>query len=125
MMFLSSILFIILFTPTLFIDRIYEKLGQDPEVAKYGAQYVHTVMPVVFFYMMSQAYASYSMNQRVTHYSRNSMIAGTVSHACLIGIFYVYLDWGFTGICWATNLMFLIRCAMNVLQVEWGTEIAK
>ena len=72
-------------------------------------------MPFVFFYMQSQAYASYSSNQRVTSYSRNAMIVGTLAHAAMIGIFYFYLDWGFTGVCWASGLMFLFRCAMNVL----------
>ena len=120
-MFLSTLLFILLFIPTLFIETIYEKLGQDPVIAAYGAQYVHTVMPFVYFYMQSQAYASYSMNQRVTSYSRNAMIVGTLAHASMIGIFYFYLDWGFTGVCWASALMFLFRCAMNILQVECGS----
>ena len=43
----------VIFIPTLFIESIYKKLGQDPEVAKYGAQYVRTVMPFVYFYMIN------------------------------------------------------------------------
>ena len=66
MIFLVSCLFVVLFTPTIFIEKIYERIGQNPEVAKYGAQYVHTVMPFIYFYYVSQAFASYSMNQRVT-----------------------------------------------------------
>ena len=115
MIFLSSCLFVFLFTPTLFISKIYTAIGQDPEVAAYGAQYVHTVMPFVYFYLVSQAYASYSMNQRVTAYSMRAMIAGTLAHASMVGIFYFWLDWGFAGICWATALMFVVRCSMNVL----------
>ena len=61
-LFLTTCLFLILFIPTLFIDSIYEAIGQNPEVAKYGAQYVHTVMPFIYFYYISQAFASYSMN---------------------------------------------------------------
>merc|ERR1719464_12525 len=51
--YLSTILYIILFIPTIFIESIYEKLGQDPEVAAYGAQYVHTIFPFVYLYFIS------------------------------------------------------------------------
>ena len=121
MIFLSTCLFLILFTPTIFISKIYKAIGQNPEVAKYGAQYVHTVMPLIYFYYISQAFASYSMNQRVTSYSRNAMISGAVSHAAMIGLLYFYLDWGFTGVCWATAFMFVVRCGVNVGQVAWGS----
>ena len=43
----------------------------------------------------------------------------------MIGILYFYLDWGFTGVCWATGFMFLFRCCMNVVQVEFGSQIKK
>ena len=36
-LFLNVCLFFILFIPTLFINQIYEAIGQDPEVAAYGA----------------------------------------------------------------------------------------
>ena len=36
-LFLNTCVFIILFIPTLFINQIYEAIGQDPEVAAYGA----------------------------------------------------------------------------------------
>ena len=72
MQFLSALLFLVLLIPTLFIERIYTALGQDPAIAAYGAQYVHTVMPFMFFYMQGRAYASYSMNLKVTDYSRNA-----------------------------------------------------
>ena len=45
------------------------------------------------------------------------MIAGTLAHACMIGLFVFYFDWGFTGVVWATSFMFVTRCAMNVGQV--------
>ena len=35
------------------------------------------------------------------------MVSATVCHAVCIGLFYFYLDWGFTGICWATAMMFI------------------
>ena len=123
MIFLASCLFVILFIPTIFIDQIYDAIGQDPEVAKYGAEFVHTVMPFIYLYYVGQAFGSYSMNQRVTSYSRNAIISGTIAHAAMIGLFYFYLDWGFTGVCWATGLMFVVRFALNVGQVVWGSEI--
>ena len=43
----------------------------------------------------------------------------------MIGLFYFYLDWGFTGVCWATALMFVFRCAMNVGQVVFLNDLPK
>ena len=65
-------------------------------------------MPFVYFYLISQAFASYSQNQKVPSYGRNAMIIGTFSHGALVAFFYFYMDWGFTGVCWATGFMFLI-----------------
>ena len=53
------------------------------------------------------------------------MITGTFSHAAMIGLFYFYLDWGFTGVCWATALMFVTRGSMNIGQVVFGSELKK
>ena len=57
--FLNTIVFIILYIPTLFIEQIYEALGQNEEVAAYAAQYVHTVMPFVWFDLISQSYLQF------------------------------------------------------------------
>ena len=51
------------------------------------------------------------------------MITGTLFHACMIGLFVFYFDWGFTGVVWATALMFVARCAMNVGQVMFLDDI--
>jgi len=59
-LFLNIIVFFILFIPSCFIKEIYEAIGQDPEVAAYGAQYVHTVMPVILLEMMNWAYLQFS-----------------------------------------------------------------
>ena len=93
MQFLAAILFLLLLIPTLFIEKIYERLGQDEQVAAYGAEYVHIVMPFVFFYMQGQTYATYSMSHRVTSYARNANIVGFLAHVAMIGIFCFYLDW--------------------------------
>jgi Na+-driven multidrug efflux pump len=53
------------------------------------------------------------------------MITGTLFHACMIGLFVFYFDWGFTGVVWATALMFVARCAMNVGQVVFLDDIKK
>ena len=53
------------------------------------------------------------------------MVFGTLSHTAMVGFFYFYMDWGFTGICWATGLMFFVRCSINVLSVICGDKIKK
>ena len=63
------------------------------------------------------------MNQKVTNYSRNAMMVGTFAHAAMVGVFVFVLDWGFSGICWATALMFVVRCSVNVLSVRCGSAI--
>ena len=37
------------------------------------------------------------------------MGAGALTHGICIGIFVFWLDWGFTGICWATAMVFVGR----------------
>lgn len=49
-------MFIILFIPSLFVDQIYASIGQDPEVAAYAAQYVHTIMPFLWIELINWTY---------------------------------------------------------------------
>lgn len=41
------------------------------------------------------------------------MLAGVLTHAILVLVFYVWLDFGFKGIMLATGLMFFVRFLVN------------
>lgn len=53
------------------------------------------------------------------------MIVGTVSHAIMVCIFYLWLDMGFRGIVLATGLMFICRASVNVGMVHFRNDVRK
>ena len=112
-MFLSSILWVCLFIPMIFIRPIYVAMGQDENVIPYATQYVHTVSPFLFLYTHSQIIMGFASNQRVTWYGGVSTPLGAITHFISVIILYKWLNWGFTGICWATSIHFLTRFLSN------------
>ena len=60
--FTVSVLYLILLIPLLFINRIYEAMGQDAEMAAYATEYVHYTIPFIYFYYISQVYQSFAQN---------------------------------------------------------------
>ena len=87
-MYLNSILFVCLVIPLLFIGYIYEAIGQDPAVAAYATRFVWIVLPSVYFFVVSQSYAIFSCNQRVTNIPLFATIGGAIVHATAIYLFY-------------------------------------
>ena len=65
--------------------------------------------------MISQTYAIYSCNQRITWIPMVTTISGALVHACLIYLFYFTLEMGFNGVCLGTAGMFMTRFLLN-----WG-----
>lgn len=57
--FLSTIIFVVLCLPLGFVERIYTAIGQDPEISTLAAQYVHIVMPGVYFHFLAVANMMY------------------------------------------------------------------
>lgn len=108
-LFLNTVVFFILLIPTLFIDQIYEAIGQDPEVAAYGATYVHIIMPFLFLDLINWAFIMFLNSQRIMIVTLLSTASGAILHLACIGLFYFYLDWGYEGICWATAMVFVGR----------------
>ena len=60
-----------------------------------------------------------------------STATGVLFHGSCIGLFYYYLDWGFTGICWATAMVFVgrtiaaqiyIRCVVAD-KIKWCDDV--
>jgi len=108
-LFLNTIVFFILLIPTLFVDQIYVAIGQDPEVAAYGAKYVHIIMPFLSLELINWSYIMFLQSQRLMMVTPLSTASGAMMHLACIGLFYFYLDWGFEGICWATAMVFVGR----------------
>lgn len=112
-MYLNTILYVCLSIPLLFIGYIYDAIGQDPEVSAYATKFVWIVLPSVYFFVVSQTFAIFSCNQRVTNIPLFATIGGAIVHAIAIYVFYFSFDWGFNGVCAATACMFMTRFAIN------------
>ena len=99
-------------------------MGQDPEVADLAAQYIRIVYPFHFFYILEVVFSdAYAVSCRVTHYMLISMVSGTVAHAIMVYVFCIVNGWGFTGICWASGLMWMSRGILGIGLVKYGGKI--
>ena len=78
-------------------------------MAAYASQYVHTIMPFLWFELTNMSYLQFCTSQRVLSIQIFSVGAGALTHGILIGVLVFGLDWGFTGICWATAMVFVGR----------------
>ena len=58
-LFLNSILFVILYTASLFSERIFLAMGQDEKTASMAAEYISILYPGVFFQFVFQIYTLY------------------------------------------------------------------
>jgi len=85
------VLYFLLEFPMLFIKSIYSLIGQDPEIADYATKYVHIVLPSLYFFVVSQSYAMFAANQRVTWISTYSTITATIVQFLVIMILYHWL----------------------------------
>ncbi len=100
-------------------------MNQDPEVADYATTYVHYTVPFVYLYYVSNVYSNWAFSQEVTWFGIYATLSGTVSHAIMILIFYVWLDLGYKGVMLATGFMFVFRFLANYLLIEYRDEVRK
>jgi Na+-driven multidrug efflux pump len=120
--FLSSILYLCLAFPMLFIRSIYSLIGQDPEIADYAATYVHIVLPSLYFFVISQSYAMFASNQRVTWISTCGTISGVSVHFVTTMILYELAELGFRAVPISTAIHFMVRFSVNYYFAEFGTQ---
>jgi len=59
-------------------------------------------MPFVLLELINCSYLQFCASQKEIVVMVVSVIAGAMLHATLIGILYYGLDWGFTGVVYAT-----------------------
>lgn len=78
-------------------------------MAAYGAQYVHTVMPFLWLEMTNWCFLQFCISQRVMLVQVLSVASGALIHGLLVYILVFVCDWGFTGICWATAMVFVTK----------------
>ena len=50
---MNTILYCVLVIPQIFIADIYRAIGQEEAVIEYATQYVHTVLPSCYFYVLA------------------------------------------------------------------------
>ena len=108
-MFLNTIVFAIIATPTFFIRDIYRYIGQDPNIIDLAAQYVWYVTPGAYFGMQAIAVADSAVSMKYTKARLIGNLCGSITHLLLIIVFVSQLEMGWRGICLATSLNFVAR----------------
>ena len=99
-------------------------MGQDSEVADLAAKYVYIVYPFHFFYLLEVVFSdAYAVSCRVTHYMLICILSGTIAHALMVYVFCFVNDWGFSGICWASGLMWFVRGMVAITSVKCGGKL--
>jgi hypothetical protein len=61
----------------------------------------------------------FATNQKVTDVNLIMLSSAAVVHFLLVMLFVYYLDYGFTGICVATLLMFIWRMTIALIQIDY------
>lgn len=112
--------YLILAIPMIFIKSIYSLIGQDPQIAAYATKYVHIVLPSLYFFVMSQSYAMYASNQRVTWISTTGTITGVGVHFVVTMILYHWIGLGFIAVPISTAIHFMVRFSVNFGVAEFG-----
>ena len=70
--------------------------------------------------MISQSYAMFTSNQKVTWISTTGTITGTAVHFLMVILLVDIFNLGFTGVAIATNIHFMTRFLVNMGVVESG-----
>ena len=66
------------------IEHIYKAIGQDPEVTKLAAKFVHIMYPCYFFETLANVYnTAFAMSCRVMHYMFISLLIGSIIYLSL------------------------------------------
>lgn len=108
-MYLNTILFVILAVPMLFIGYLYDFIGQEEIISQNAALYIWIVLPSLYFFSIGQCMGMFATSQRKPWMMTSSTISSAVVHLACVYLFYYVFDWGFFGICLATNFHFLTR----------------
>ena len=66
-------------------------------------------MPFVFLELMNWPVLQFCTSQRQMGVQLASVAGGAIVHSIMIGVFYFWLDWGYTGVIWATACVFIAR----------------
>ena len=80
---------------------------------------MHTIFPFIWLELLNWSYLQFCVSQRFVLIQTLSTGAGAIGHGICIGIFYYWLDWGYSGICWATSVVFVARLLTTLLYVRF------
>lgn len=115
--YLNTILFVILSVPMLFISYIYDFIGQDVSISENAAIYIWIVLPSLYFFAIGTCIGLFATAQRKPWIMTTATVSSAIVHAVCVFLFYYVFDWGFYGICIATNLHFMTRFTVNYVLV--------
>jgi Na+-driven multidrug efflux pump len=51
-----------------------------------------------------------------------STICGALVHLALIGVFVYALDWGYSGVCWATAMVFVTKSVVTQIYIYYQKD---
>ena len=66
-------------------------------------------MPFAWLELINLSFLQFAGSQRVMIAGIVSMAAGALTHGIFVAVLVYGLDMGFTGICWATGMVFVGR----------------
>jgi multidrug resistance protein, MATE family len=121
--YLNCLIFPVLCVPLIFIREIYSAIGQDDDVAHLASRYVWIVMPGVFFSTQALTDNSFAQSMGKTSLSIYMLGISALSHIAMVALFVSALDMGFTGICLATSLQFVVRNVVSYIYVNYNSAL--
>ena len=121
--FLNSCVYLVIIIPILFISQIFEAIGQDPEVAKYAAQYIRYMTPGVFFFMQSIAQQMTATSMKYTSAGLVATGGASICHLIMVIVFVGKLDWGFEGVAIATSIHLFLRYVFSLIYLSTIKEL--
>ena len=66
-------------------------------------------MPFIWLELINMSYCQFCISQQVMLVQVICIATGAVMHGIFVGILVFWLEWGFTGICWSTAMVFVGR----------------
>ena len=86
-------------------------------------------MPFMIFELVNWAYSQFLSSQKIMLPGMVSLAAGAGTHALFVGILVFGLDMGYTGICWATAMVFVGRFLTTqgfiwcLKDIKWNEDV--
>jgi Na+-driven multidrug efflux pump len=91
----------------------------------YATQYCVTLLPVLPLYFISRSFSTFSAACKAPSFILMGTLGSTIAHFISVMILYVWLDLGFSAICYSTVIMYIARFSVNFCLVKFSGRFPK